>query len=217
MVSFQIKISLYNFTLKAFYKLKKNLFIGYNVVKKKKPGRPPSNSSNSPSGETVVKRGGPGRKKKKQHWKHLLSLKLEELDQEQKAQSRDSSETDETSSRAKLVEEPRPKTPLAGKKKLKHTPSSSIVTRGAKLPNFGLWHHVSTFHARRGRPRTRPIRPPLFPPRKVGRPVGSTKKNLKAARKKEMEQEDEIIDICGTRSPSPIDVEEDNMSSSEVM
>ncbi|KAG8186556.1 hypothetical protein JTE90_020859 [Oedothorax gibbosus] len=184
---------------------------GYNFVKKKnKVGRPPSNSSSGPSennGETIVKRGGPGRKKKKQHWKHLLSMKLEELDQ--KAQSRDSSETDE---RVKPIEQRPNKIPLVGKKKLKHTPSSSIVTRGAKLPNFGLWHHVSPFHARRGRPRTRPIRPPLFPPRKVGRPVGSTKKNLNAARKKE--KEDEIIDVCGTRSPSP--VEEDNMSSSEL-
>lgn len=180
-------------------------------------GRPPSNSTvvSSDNGEVIKK--GPGRKKKRKHWKHLLSVKLAEHSRrEEKAISRDSSETDDTSkcySRVKPSNEEPSKVPLTGKKNLKDTPSS-IVTRGAKLPNFGLWHHVSPFHNRRGRPRTRPIRPPLFPPRKVGRPVGTTKKALMAARMKE--KEDEIIDICKTPSPPPPEEDDDDMSSSEV-
>ncbi|GFY45916.1 scm-like with four MBT domains protein 2 [Trichonephila inaurata madagascariensis] len=162
---------------------------GYNFVKKhKKIGRPPLNpnaaSTSAENGEVVKK--GPGRKKKRKHWTHLLNnaRSLENQPPVKNAKSRDSSETDEGSKCDTKEKSPSQtnKIPLIGKKKLKHTPSSSIVTRGAKLPNFGLWHHVSPFHSRRGRPRTRPIRP--FPPRKVGRPVGSTKKAIAAAQMK---------------------------------
>ncbi|KAF8767845.1 Scm-like with four MBT domains protein 2 [Argiope bruennichi] len=164
---------------------------GYNFVKKqKKVGRPPlhANCISSDNGE-VVKRG-PGRKKKRKHWTHLNAhIGGDNQPPEKRSKSRDSSETDEGSKndlkekvKSDSNEPASPQSgriPLIGKKKLKHTTSSSIVTRGAKLPNFGLWHHVSSFHNRRGRPRTRPMRP--FPPRKVGRPVGSTKKNIAAA------------------------------------
>ncbi|GFS85109.1 scm-like with four MBT domains protein 2 [Nephila pilipes] len=165
---------------------------GYNFVKKhKKIGRPPSNpnAASTENGE-VIKRG-PGRKKKRKHWTHLLSENRSEENRppEKMAKSRDSSETDEGSKCDIKEKSPQVnKIPLMGKKKLKHTPSSSIVTRGAKLPNFGLWHHVSSFHSRRGRPRTRPIRP--FPPRKVGRPVGSTKKAIAAQMKNKRMIED---------------------------
>ncbi|GBN98880.1 Scm-like with four MBT domains protein 2, partial [Araneus ventricosus] len=163
---------------------------GYNFVKKqKKIGRPPSNTNGVSSDNGEVVKRGPGRKKKRKHWTHLNAHVEENHPPEKRSKSRDSSETDEGSkgdSKEKLKSDsnepvsPQPaRIPLIGKKKLKHTTSSSIVTRGAKLPNFGLWHHVSPFHSRRGRPRTRPMRP--FPPRKVGRPVGSTKKNIAAA------------------------------------
>nr|XP_042900715.1 scm-like with four MBT domains protein 2 [Parasteatoda tepidariorum] len=192
---------------------------GYNFVKKKKVGRPPLSSNNTPSNpdEEVVKRG-PGRRKKRKHWTHLLKA-FTKAHEEKKRKAGDSSETDDP---PKLIVEHRErrdkedsvinidesdfltikekcdkgesrkssgdstsssssKIPLVGKKKLKHTPSSNIVTRGAKLPNFGLWHHLSVFHSRRGRPRTRPIRPFPIPGRKVGRPLGSTKKAIAAA------------------------------------
>ncbi|GFU73929.1 scm-like with four MBT domains protein 1 [Trichonephila clavipes] len=171
---------------------------GYNFVKKhKKIGRPPLNpnaASTSAENEEVVKKG-PGRKKKRKHWTHLLNnaRSLENQPPVKIAKSRDSSETDEGSKCDTKEKSPSQtnKIPLIGKKKLKHTPSSSIVTRGAKLPNFGLWHHVSPFHSRRGRPRTRPIRP--FPPRKVGRPVGSTKKAIAAQMKNKAMIEDSIM------------------------
>ncbi|XP_054723713.1 scm-like with four MBT domains protein 1 [Uloborus diversus] len=150
---------------------------GYNFVKKhKKPGRPPLSSSvSSLSNGEVVKRG-PGRKKKRKHWTHLNMLSGESQP-EKKPKSVDSSETDESAKpEPSKSEDSKEKLDSIPTKKLKITPSSSIVTRGAKLPNFGLWHHVSPFLPRRGRPRTRPMRP--FPPRKVGRPIGSTKKAI---------------------------------------
>ncbi|GIX76142.1 scm-like with four MBT domains protein 2 [Caerostris darwini] len=149
---------------------------GYNFVKKKKVGRPPLHSHTfSLDNGGVIKKSGPGRKKKRKHWTHLHAEENEPLSK--KSKSRDSSETDEGPKFDLKEKESIPqetKTDLNGQK----SASSNIVTRGAKLPNFGLWHHVSSFHNRRGRPRTRPIRP--FPPRKVGRPVGSTKKNIAA-------------------------------------
>ena len=48
---------------------------------------------------------------------------------------------------------------------------------------------MTSFHSRRGRPRTRPIRP-AFPPRKVGRPLGSTKKTIIVHKESE---DDEIV------------------------
>lgn len=175
--------------------------LGYNFAKKhKKPGRPPLTSTVTTAettGETI--RRGPGRKKKRKHWTQLLA-ESENSQKENIIKTEDSNETEaetetvfksEASGNENSSSVPRENT--ATKKKLKHIPSSSIVTRGAKLPNFGLWHHLTSIHSRRGRPRTRPIRP--FPPRKVGRPLGSTKKAI-AARKES--EEDENNSNAGT-------------------
>lgn len=171
--------------------------IGYNFVKKhKKPGRPPlasttfsiSTSVTSDSAEAV--RRGPGRKKKRKHWTQLLA----ESENKFETDSKENGKPDESSAAEEEVDIKPDTESLAhtseqviknenstgeskenAKKKLKLVRTSNIVTRGAKLPNFALWHHLTSFHSRRGRPRTRPIRP-AFPPRKVGRPLGSTKK-----------------------------------------
>lgn len=126
---------------------------GYNFVKKqKKLGRPPLTDATD-NGE-VVKRG-PGRRKKRKHWRFLRAA-------------------------AATPEEKKPK--LEDEKVVKkHVPKYEIVTRGAKLPNFGLWHHLSPFHCRRGRPPKRP-----FVHRKVGRPVGTTKKQPPTSPKTEV-------------------------------
>ncbi|GIY61158.1 scm-like with four MBT domains protein 1, partial [Caerostris extrusa] len=142
----------------------------YNFVKKKKVGRPPLHSHFSSDNGEVIKKSGPGRKKKRKHWSHIHAQAEENEPLSKISKSRDSSETDEGNKFDLKEKESIPretKIDLNGQKNLKHGTSSNIVTRGAKLPNFGLWHHVS-FHNRRGRPRTRPLRP--FPPRKVGRP-----------------------------------------------
>ncbi|KFM58598.1 Scm-like with four MBT domains protein 1, partial [Stegodyphus mimosarum] len=154
---------------------------GYNFVKKhKKPGRPPLHSTLAAANNGEIIKRGPGRKKKRKHWAHL-NVAAENNIPQKVPKIADVCETDESAKVevTKTLSSSEPaKIEFIGKKKLKHTPCSSIVTRGAKLPNFGLWHHVSSFHSRRGRPRTRPMRP--FPPRKVGRPIGSTKKAIAA-------------------------------------
>lgn len=163
------------------------------MKKHKKPGRPPSASASTSVGpdsgsETVRK--GPGRKKKRKHWTQLLSAS-ENNQKENISKPEDSSaaedeivpepdndiSVDETAAEETSANEnisSSAKENIPAKKKLKHIPISSIVTRGAKLPNFGLWHHLTSFHSRRGRPRTKPVK--AYVPRKVGRPLGSTKK-----------------------------------------
>lgn len=147
---------------------------GHSFVKKhKKPGRPPLSSYG-----TLAAKKGPGRKKKRIHWRFLRNLgssadqKQDSNDSEEKTESEDAS--------AKRSSEP---DDSDGNERKKHKPTvpprSEIVTRGAKLPNFGLemkWrHNVSPFLPRKvGRP---PGRPSLtFTGRKVGRPLGSKKK-----------------------------------------
>lgn len=163
------------------------------MKKHKKPGRPSLASTYSTSFTTdsaeAIKRG-PGRKKKRKHWTQLLA----ESENKFETDLKENSKPDESSANEEEVdikpdnEPPKQKNELETKsenstgeckenvkKKLKLVRTSNIVTRGAKLPNFALWHHLTSFHSKRGRPRTRPIRP-VFPPRKVGRPLGSTKK-----------------------------------------
>lgn len=171
--------------------------IGYNFVKKhKKPGRPASASTYNPSSFTTDSaeaiRRGPGRKKKRKHWTQLLAESENKFETDLKENSKpdESSANEEevdvkpdnespahTSEQATKSENSTGESKENVKKKLKVVRTSNIVTRGAKLPNFALWHPFTSFHSKRGRPRTRPIRP-VFPPRKVGRPLGSTKKML---------------------------------------
>lgn len=139
----------------------------------------------SDSVETVKR--GPGRKKKRKHWTQLLAESENSLKENNKPDESSAAE-EESDIKPEAAEQAAPEASASEnaseehkenvvKKKLKLIPTSNIVTRGAKLPNFGLWHHLTSFHSRRGRPRTRPIRP-IFPPRKVGRPLGSTKKSM---------------------------------------
>lgn len=190
-------IRIKNYNIAYYLLILRNILyclIGYNFVKKhKKPGRPSlastyTTSFTTNSAEAI--RRGPGRKKKRKHWTQLLAESENKFETDLKENSKpDESSANEEEVNVKPDNESPVDTSVQAaksenstgeckenvKKKLKLVRTSNIVTRGAKLPNFALWHHLTSFHSKRGRPRTRPIRP-IFPPRKVGRPLGSTKK-----------------------------------------